>query len=284
MEMMYNELSATPLSNNKHLANQKVAKLIDCYKAARLHGFKKIRFPKQFQDIEIAGGYSLLHWLNETNQRNLKDLILGEKTYPFINEEDTWAEDEYLKHHFYFEDATYQIVKTECQGLSAAHIYDTLSVGFSEAPPWRKNTIFITKVNEETPAAESVGVNNVFSADCFKHQETSAFLEKISKVVLIESPLPPSKKQIRLRDDHGTDVLRAFARRIISSPHVNGIVNSLPWNNKTTNFIRRVYPNGLIEAVLHWTDKGLGMVIQTTGRNLRETEKIAGLLEKEYDQ
>ena len=150
--------------------------------------------------------------------------------------------------------------------------------------PLRKNTIFITKVNEETQTTESVGVNNVFSADCFKHQEIRAFIEKISKVVLIDSPLQPSEKQIRLRDDHGTDVLRAFAKRIINSPHVNGIVNSLPWNNKTTNFTRRVYPNGLIEVVLHWTDEGLGMVIQTTGRNLRETEEIAGLLKREYDQ
>ncbi len=282
MEMIYNELSAAPLGNNKPLANQKVAKLIDCYKTARQHGFKRIRFSKLFQDIEIACGYSLEHWLNETNQRNLKELILGARTYPFINKKDAWAEDEYLKHHFYFEDAAYQIARTECPGLSAAHIYDTLSVGFSEAPPWRKNTIFITKVNEETQTTESVGVNNVFSADCFKQQDISAFIEKISQVVLIDSPLQPSEKQIRLRDDHGTDVLRAFAKRIINSPHVNGIVNSLPWNNKTTNFIRRVYPNGLVEVVLHRTDEGLGMVIQTTGRNQRETEEIARLLEEEY--
>ena len=79
-------------------------------------------------------------------------------------------------------------------------------------------------------------------------------------------------------------MLRAFAKRIINSPHVNGIVNSLPWNNKTTNFIRRVYPNGLIEVVLYWTDDGLGMVIQTTGRNQRETEEITRLLEEKYAQ
>nr|CAJ75174.1 unknown protein [Candidatus Kuenenia stuttgartiensis] len=73
--------------------------------------------------------------MNETNQRNLKDLILGARTYPFINEDDAWAKDEYSKHNFCFE-------------------------------------------------------------------------------------------------------------------YVKSIINSLPWNNKTTNFIRRVYPNGLIEVVL----------------------------------
>ena len=79
-------------------------------------------------------------------------------------------------------------------------------------------------------------------------------------------------------------MLRAFAKRIINSPYVNSVKNSLPWNNRTTNFIRRVYPNGLIEVVLYWTDEGLGMVIQTTGRNQRETEEIARLLEEKYAQ
>ncbi|MBM4054805.1 MAG: hypothetical protein FJ264_09075 [Planctomycetes bacterium] len=280
--MMYNELSAAPLSNNKQLANQKVAKLIDCYKAARQHGFKKIRFSKQFQDIEIAGGYSLQHWLSETNQRNLKDLILGARTYPFINEEDTRAEGEYLKHCFSFEDTDYQIARTECLGLAAAHIYDTLSVSFSGTHLWERNTLRITKINDKTKEVKEVDVNNVFSADCFKQQSIGAFIERISNVVLVESSLQPNEKQIHLRDDHGTDVLNAFAERIRNSPYVSSIINSLPWNSQTTNFIRRVYPDGKIEVVLYWTDKGLGMVIQTTGRNQRETEKIARLLEEDY--
>ena len=113
-------------------------------------------------------------------------------------------------------------------------------------------------------------------------QNIKTFIERISEVVLQLSPLNPNDKQIRFRPDHGTDVLNAFARQIKNSQYVNGIINSLPWNSRTTNFIRRVYPNGLIEVVLYWTDEGLGMVIQTTGRNQRETEEIARLLEEEY--
>lgn len=284
MEMVYNELSATHLSENKQLANLKVAKFVACYKMAQPKGLNKIRFSKQFQDIEIADGYSLQHWLNETNQRNLKDLILGARTYPFINEHDDWAEDEYLKHHFYFKDAEFQIARTECQGLAAAHIYDTLSVSFSGTPLWERNTICITKINDETQTTETVDVTNVFSAECFKQQNIGAFIEKTSKVVLIASSSQPNEKKIHLREDHGTDVLNAFAKSIRNSPYVNGIINSLPWNGRTTNFIRRVYPDGLIEVVLCWTDEGLGMSIQTTGRNQRETEEIARLLEEEYSQ
>lgn len=31
-----------------------------------------------------------------------------------------------------------------------------------------------------------------------------------------------------------------------------------------------------------WTDKGLGLVVQTTGRTRGETEKIADLLQEKY--
>lgn len=280
--MFYNELSDVPLSNNRYLANQKVAKFIDCYKIALKNNFARIRFSKQFHEIEIAGGYTLANWLNETNQRNYKDLILGARTFPFIKSEDTWAEDEYLKHHFYFENIEPPIVQSECMGLAAAHIYDSLSISFSGSSVWEKNTLNITKVDDESHTASVIEITNVFSVDCIGNNVVKAFIERISNIFLIPSVIQPSEKVIKLREDHGTDVLKAFARRIRNSPYVNEIVNSLPWNRQSSNFIRRVYPTGLIEVVLYWTDDGLGMAIQTTGRNLRETEEIARILEEEY--
>ena len=282
MEMIYNELSVAPVSANKTLANQRVAHLIECYKAAQQSGFEKIRFSKQFHEIEISKGYTLQQWLDETNQRNYKDLILGARTYPFIKPEDTYVEDVYILHHFYFENAEHEMIRTECLGLAAAHIYDTLAISFTGHTVWVSNSISIAKVNDATGATENVDVTNVFSSDCFGRQNIKTFIERISEVVLQLSPLNPNDKQIRFRPDHGTDVLNTFARRINNNQYVNGIINSLPWNSRTTNFIRRVYPNGLIEVVLYWTDEGLGMVIQTTGRNQRETEEIARLLEEEY--
>ena len=282
MEMIYNELSNIPVSENKILANQRVAFLIECYKKGQQNGFDRIRFPKQFHEIEISGGYTLQQWLDETDQRNYKDLILGARTYPFIKTEDTWAEEEYIKHHFYFENADNNIIRTECLGLAAAHIYDTLAVSFRGNPVWEKDLFSIKKVNDVTGLMENADVTNVFSSDCFQKQNVRTFIERISEIVLQSSPLNPDDKVIRFRSDHGIDVLNAFAKRITKSPYVNGIINSLPFNNGSKSFIRRVYPNGLIEVVLYWTDRGLGMVIQTTGRNLRETEEIAKLLETEY--
>ena len=56
----------------------------------------------------------------------------------------------------------------------------------------------------------------------------------------------------------------------------------LPYNPYEQKFIKRVRENGLIEIVLPWTDKGYGMVVKTTGRNLRETKRIAEIIEEEF--
>lgn len=56
----------------------------------------------------------------------------------------------------------------------------------------------------------------------------------------------------------------------------------MPFNPKEKNFIKQCYPNGQIEVVLTETDNGLGLIIQTTGRNLRETKLIAQKLYEKY--
>lgn len=56
----------------------------------------------------------------------------------------------------------------------------------------------------------------------------------------------------------------------------------MPFNSANRHFIHAVKEDGIIEIVLPWTDKGLGVVVKTTGKNRRETEKIAEILKEEY--
>ncbi|NJM71971.1 MAG: putative CRISPR-associated protein [Scytonema sp. RU_4_4] len=92
------------------------------------------------------------------------------------------------------------------------------------------------------------------------------------------------KKEINLRDDHGKDELQAFAEKICRSSYVKKVINSLPFNSKQKNPIRQVKPNGIIEFVLTWTDKGLGLCIETTGRNFAEANTIAIHLREKYSK
>ncbi len=102
------------------------------------------------------------------------------------------------------------------------------------------------------------------------------------QLTLLPTDQKPQDKTIKLRDDHGKDVLKKFGKRLCTNEYVEGVVNSLPFNSKERNFIRNVFDNGQVELVLYWTDAGLGMLIQTTGRNKRETEAIANILQDKY--
>jgi len=92
----------------------------------------------------------------------------------------------------------------------------------------------------------------------------------------------PNEKPIKLRDDHGKDILFAFAKRLVNSPFIKEIINSLPFNPKQTNPIKKCSENGQIEIVLTYTDAGYGLVVQTTGKNKNEAEIIAKILKNKY--
>ena len=104
----------------------------------------------------------------------------------------------------------------------------------------------------------------------------------LQPVCLQKSTLSYDRKVINLRDDHGKDVLTEHARKLLHSPYVIGVINSLPFNRNISRYILQVRENGILNIVLPWTDNGYGMAIQTTGRNIRESQEIAKILEKEY--
>lgn len=79
------------------------------------------------------------------------------------------------------------------------------------------------------------------------------------------------------------DVLTEFSKRLVRCPYVIEIVNSLPFNPAGRRFIKRIYDNGLIEIVLPWTDKGFGVAVRTTGRNIRETKRISEIISERYN-
>jgi putative CRISPR-associated protein (TIGR02619 family) len=108
-------------------------------------------------------------------------------------------------------------------------------------------------------------------------KQSSAILSQIP-----QDDTPPNQKVIKLRDDHGKDILQVFSEKICRSSYVKFVINSLPFNPKQINPIRRTYSDGKVEWVLTWTDAGLGICIQTTGRNLAETNSIAIHLKEKF--
>jgi putative CRISPR-associated protein (TIGR02619 family) len=92
----------------------------------------------------------------------------------------------------------------------------------------------------------------------------------------------PDRKSIHLRDDHGKDILHGFAKKICCSHYVKEVINSLPFNPNHRDPIQKTTSDGKVNFILTWTDAGLGLCIQTTGRNKSETNSIAIYLKEKF--
>ncbi len=102
---------------------------------------------------------------------------------------------------------------------------------------------------------------------------------------LEECQTAPADKKIHFREDYGTDILQRLAKKLVTSPYVCAVINSLPFNSRETKRIRpnQSFENGQVEIVLVKTDAGIGMLLQTSGRNVAETSRIADLLAEKFD-
>jgi len=97
---------------------------------------------------------------------------------------------------------------------------------------------------------------------------------------LTKSAISPVNKKVHLSDHHGKKELDELCDRIKNSPYVEEM-QSTNWGGK--RFIRKVEATGLIEMVLHKTEKQYALNVQTTGKDLIETQAIAEILRDKYD-
>jgi len=95
---------------------------------------------------------------------------------------------------------------------------------------------------------------------------------------------PPEDKPINLGkiEHHGRDTLTPFAKKLCASPYVKEILNSIPYSPKLKDPIKNCGADGIIELVLVHTDAGYGLRVQSTGRDLKETQYIGRLLRRRY--
>lgn len=186
--------------------------------------------------------------------------------YPFESPVVEERQDDYYLHEWTFKGQT-------CYGLALAFIADSLSYSVSSRE-WNKT---ILEIQRDRIA---VCVRNISNASHV--QEHSAWIESQTEPVLVKTLLIPEQKSVNLRDDHGKDKLKEFAKCVLRSPYVEKVINSLefrPWTNK---FIGGIKENGVVELILVWEAQRCGIAVQTTGRNRRETEKIAEILKEKY--
>ena len=144
---------------------------------------------------------------------------------------------------------------------------------------------FNTLIDEEK--IDEIPVISLSATGMLFHARSRLQFQKKQTAILDLIPqdnTSPNHKPISLREDHGKDKLIAFSQKLVRSPYITKVINSLPFNPHQNNPIRRTYSDGRVEFVLNWTDQGLGICLQTTGRNLAETNTIAIYLVEKFTQ
>lgn len=275
MDLIFNELSFRDLSTDLYNAKVRMSILLHVCKEGREIGMNRLAVRPDFREQYLFANYSVTDWLNDSSVSfTLKNLLLAIVRYPYIDSNDQHIETQFISSYTFLASED-----TVTEGLAVAYLYNTIAISLSSAEIWSSNEIAL-KFSGEGFEDQRISVKHASQTDHIKsHQE---WIGRRVGIKLVVTELNFSNKEINLRDDHGKDVLQNFSRKIVRSQYIVKVINSLPFNPRETNFIRSCSPDGKIEIVLVRSDQGLGLVIQSTGRNLSETQEIAKLLEHEF--
>lgn len=275
MEVIFNELSINPLSDNINAAKKKANQFAEAFAVCRRYGFKRLRSDLDTYSIQLSEEYSLYDWLNDkTVPEVLKNFMYGVISKPFIRDEDEIVLEEYILNDFKIQ---IDQEKIKCDGIAAAHLYNTVCTSLNSDVIWLEVILEIEKHQEDETLKHNVF--NISHKDNFLNPDLKEFITQIKPIELIKTLIPISSKKIGISDHHGKDIQVAFANKILKNTYVEEI-KSTGWGGN--RFIRKVNEDGTIEVVLTQSAKQYAFLVFTTGRNFQETQKISTILQDKY--
>lgn len=243
-------------------------------------GYKKVRYETGLDDVMLTQNESLKSYCGKHSRDKSCMLLLSTVRHPYIDETDEQKVERYILNQYRLK-MDGQEYADMC--FCAAYLANSFLVGLDIVPEWKKlkYSLSINSAKEELEEP----LYCVVSEEQYNDEGFSKWIDGhdvVDGTNISKTTVPPSEKKIHLRDDHGKDVLTAHARRILNSPYVVEIINSTPFKQHAKQYVGEVKANGQIEIVLMKTDAKIGMVVQTTGTNLKETIWIANELKKKY--
>lgn len=257
VELYFNELS---IRHRNHIEYDELLSIVEIYKWLKIYNVNTCRIEKKDQEIFLS--------IIEKNPKpkEYKDFYFSFFQIPFESQEIMNIEEQYYQHDWFYKGE-------KCLGLAVAYL--TQSICFSiYHKNWDESYVILKKDDNDEK------VKNISTVEHVKYHFSDR--KNALPIELLECEIPYSEKKIHLREDHGIDKLKVFADKVLHSPYVIEVVNSLPYNPHGRKFIKDIKEDGLIELVLPWTDQGLGLVVKTTGKSKEETRRIAQILEEKY--
>jgi hypothetical protein len=278
-EPFFNDLSASPLSNNDIEVCNRINTFVQLLAFCGSLGVKKVRFEKPFQSIELKKNYTLYEYICEHGKDNNAKLLLGMVRMPYLDE-DSPEESQFIN-------TVVKLVRNnieyDAEGLTCAYLSKSFAIGFASDEFWSNNFLFdLNILNQITNEQKK---EKVFCISKLYHFEEKDFIEYVVcnlKPEFHHCGLEKHEKRIHLRDDHGKDVLKKLADKILKEIYVIEVINSLPYSPNSSGFISKISDDGIIEIRLNKSDPGLGLVIKTTAHNRMEAAFMAVDLLKKY--
>ncbi len=279
----FNELTLEPLCTTGSMAYERVKSFGETLKRAHeTLGTKVVRYDDALQNIPLSKEISLNKFCSaRKNDKSLDgiQLILSSSTMPLVD-----IEDKEIASVYDGTDVSLTIAggKRRSRGLAAAYVHNEPSIGFNSEEFWNDvmHTMQVTSNNH----TKNTNWPCLTLPEHLNHDEFNTWIQDHSEITLIETSLSIEEKKIKLSDDHGRDVLLQHAKALCSSGYVEGVVCSLPYQPTCVQYIYKTTPEGLVDIVLFWSDKGFSMRVKTTGRNSRETDAIANKLKEKYSK
>lgn len=270
----FNELSFLDKENKEDaiLLFSSYAKTI---KALKAKGFNGIRYEYGIASLAKENLRSIFDLQSNKKYRTLFDIIITTARNPYI-EQDTQEEERYINEDFEVkvDDAWYA-----GQGFTAAYLLDTIVISLHTHQKWEKSSYVIRNTQDNQNKGE---VLNVITPESLETDTIHLFIEQRTPLNLDTSNILPEKKSCNFRDDHGIDKLTSLWNRLRNCEFIISAINSLEFNPRGKDFIEKCFDDGKIHIRLVGTDAGYGMVIQTTGKNKRETTAIGEIIMQKY--
>jgi hypothetical protein len=284
MELVFNELSFLPYQENEVTLRSRFLDMLRLFEVVRkTYGFNHIVFPSNIGETYVTSGKTFLQWAYEMPHGGEKNKVLGFIKTPFGNDILESQVMELCK--YYYSNEEVSIKEKYCIGLAISYLKDKVSISLSSNACWSLPQISFKEIIDDELNTKDVIAYNITIEEHTSNEKVKKQLMYAGTLELKKCPLTPDKKTIKLSGDHhGNDKLEAFAKKLFKNDYVESVINNIEFSPKSINLIKNIYQDGKIEIVLYWESAGYGMLLQTTGRNYRETEAIANQLKKEFDR
>ncbi len=166
MNLVFNELSINPLSENGHIAENRFRTLLETFKEAkRVYGFKHIRFPNDYAFLQVTPTQTFLEWVSALNNRDIKDLIMSLCKKPYVDELSEAEQDTFFESNYTLigED-----IIEDCKpiGLPVSYIKTMPAISLDSHVFWRNRKISIRKsTHNSTKCIDFIAYNICIKSD-----------------------------------------------------------------------------------------------------------------------